>query len=112
MAEKLGFYELLEPHFSLGLAVQNANGSALRDLRDANAQLNQSLPGASATLSRIVTGILDYLSIEELHSAADETAVVYVADRDASARPNSAARGAQTPICLPASRSPRKAGRS
>src|SRR5919199_6754264 len=77
MAEKLGFYELLDPYFSLGLTAQNANGATLRDLRDASAQLNQSLPGASATLSRIVTGILDYLSIEELHSAADEVAVVY-----------------------------------
>jgi len=77
MPEKLGFYELLEPYFSFGLTTQNANGTTLRDLRDANAQLNQSLPGASATLSRIVTGILDYLSIEELHSSADETAVVY-----------------------------------
>ena len=47
------------------------------NLRDANASLNTNLPGASATLSRIVTGLLDYLSIEELHSAANETTVVY-----------------------------------
>jgi len=77
MAEKLGFYELLEPYFSLGLAAQNADGATLRDLRDASAPLAQSLPGASATLARIVTGILDYLSVEELHTAADELAVVY-----------------------------------
>lgn len=77
MSEKLGFYELLEPHFSFGLAIQNSNGLILRGLRDANAQLNRSLPGASATLSRIVTSILDYLSIEELHTSVSETAVVY-----------------------------------
>jgi len=77
MSEKLGFYELLEPYFSLGLAAQNATGTTLRDLRAANASLNQNLPGASATLARIVTSLLDYLSVEELHSAADDTAVVY-----------------------------------
>ena len=77
MSDKLGFYELLEPHFSFGLAAQNANGATLLALRNANAPLGQSLPGASATLSRIITGILDYLSVEELHSTAGETAVVY-----------------------------------
>ena len=77
MSKKLGFYELLEPYFSFGLAAQNATGTILRDLRDADAQLNKSLPGTSSTLSRIVTGILDYLSVEELHTSVSETAVVY-----------------------------------
>lgn len=77
MSEKLGFYELLEPYFSIGLIAQNTSGIALLALRDANAQLNNSFPGASDTLSRIITGILDYLSIEGLHSAVDETAGVY-----------------------------------
>lgn len=77
MSEKLGFYELLEPYVAFGLAAQNANGATLLALRNANAPFGQSLPGASATLSRIVTGILDYLSVEELHSTAGETAVVY-----------------------------------
>ena len=75
MSEKLGFYELLEPYFSLGLVAQNANGLTLRDLRDANASLNANLPGASATLARIVTELLDYLSVEELHTA-DRKSVV------------------------------------
>ncbi|MDQ3808755.1 MAG: hypothetical protein M3336_00520 [Chloroflexota bacterium] len=76
MAGKLGFYELLEPYFSFGLAASTP-GATLADLRDANAQLNHTLPGASATLARVVTQILDYLSVEELLTSVDDNAVVY-----------------------------------
>ena len=55
----------------------NTSGTILRDLRDSNVLLSHSVPNASSTLSRIITEILDYLSVEELHSIADETAVVF-----------------------------------
>ena len=77
MAPSLGFYELLEPYFAFGLAAATTPGATLAHLRDANADLNRTLPGASATLMRIVTEFLDYLSVEELLTSADETAVVY-----------------------------------
>jgi hypothetical protein len=76
MASSLGFYELLEPYFAFGLAA-NTPGAALADLRQASADLNRTLPGASSALMRVVTGILDYLSVEELLTSASEEAVVY-----------------------------------
>jgi hypothetical protein len=76
MAATLGFYELLEPYFSFGLAA-GTPGRTLADLRDANANLTSTFPGSSATLLRIVTELLDYLSVEELLTTVDENAVVY-----------------------------------
>jgi large repetitive protein len=76
MAATLGFYELLEPYFAFGLAADTP-GTTLADLRDANANLTSTFPGSSATLLRIVTELLDYLSVEELLASVDEDAVVY-----------------------------------
>ena len=77
MAAKLGFYELLEPYFSFGLAASTVPGNTLVDLRDANADISRTFPGASTTLMSVVTGLLDYLSVEELLTSVDENAVVY-----------------------------------
>lgn len=76
MASALGFYELLEPYFSFGLAASTTPGTTLVRLRDSNAGLNTTFPGASTTVMRIVTELLDYLSVEELLTSADENAVV------------------------------------
>jgi hypothetical protein len=77
MAATVGFYELLEPYFAFNLAARNLPGPALLGLRNSNAGLGTSLPGASGTLSRIVTELLDYLSVEELLTSVEENAIVY-----------------------------------
>lgn len=75
MSEKLGFCELLEPHFALSLADQSADCALLRELRDTSTPLDHALSGTSATVSQFAVGLLDYLLIEELHSTTDDTAV-------------------------------------
>ncbi len=79
MAEKLGFYELLQPYIAFGLIKQNATGKNIGDLHKAGAQLQSSFPGAASALSDIVTGILDYLSVDlnKLHTAIDESNIVF-----------------------------------
>ena len=72
MASALGFYELLEPYFSFGLAASTTPGTTLVRLRDSNAGVNTTFPGASTTLMRIVTELLDYLSVEELLTSTDK----------------------------------------
>ncbi len=77
MPQKLGFYELLEPYISFGLTAQNTRGEDLLDMRDAGVGINSNFPGASDTITRFLTDILDYLSVEELFTVADENAIVY-----------------------------------
>ena len=55
MAATVGFYELLEPYFAFRLAATNLSGAALLALRNSNGGLGGTLPGASGTLTRIVT---------------------------------------------------------
>ncbi|MEN8202285.1 MAG: hypothetical protein ABFS28_06795 [Bacteroidota bacterium] len=76
MPGKLGFYELFEPYIKFGLIAQNISGENLRDLRNAQATLTSNFPGASGLLSNFITGILDYLSVEELFSSEDENAII------------------------------------
>jgi hypothetical protein len=77
MAATAGFYELLEPYFAFGLAAANMPGATLAGLRSANAGLGGTVSGASGTLTRIVTELLDYLSVEELLTSVDESSIVY-----------------------------------
>lgn len=77
MAATVGFYELLEPYFGFRLAATNLPGAALIALRNSNGGLGATLPGASNTLARIVTELLDYLSVEELLTSVDENSIVY-----------------------------------
>lgn len=78
MSDKLGFYELLQPYIGFGLLIQAPdNGKKISDFQDAGAPVINNFPGPSATLSRIVTGILDYLSVEKLHTAINENIIVY-----------------------------------
>ena len=77
MAATVGFYELLEPYFAFGLAASNLPGAALLGLRNSNGGLGGTLPGASGTLTRVVTELLDYLSVEELLTSVEENAIVY-----------------------------------
>ena len=77
MATTVGFYELLEPYFGFPLAARNLRGPELLALRNSNAGFGGTLPGASDTLTRIVTELLDYLSVEELLTSVDETSIVY-----------------------------------
>src|SRR5215207_6154431 len=77
MSEKLGFYELLQPYIAFGLLTQNSTGKDINDFQKAGAPLISNFPGPSATLSKIITGILDYLSVEELHTAINESIIVY-----------------------------------
>jgi hypothetical protein len=81
MADTLGFYELLEPYFSFGLAATNLPGAALLARRNSNGGLGSTLPGASNTLTRIVTELLDYLSVEELLTSVDEKDVLQLCSR-------------------------------
>jgi large repetitive protein len=77
MSTKLGFYEILQPYVAFGLLTQNSTGKNISDLQKAQAPLVSNFPGPAGTLSKIVTGILDYLSIEELHTAINESVIVY-----------------------------------
>jgi len=77
MAAGVGFYELLEPYFSFRLAASNLPGASLLALRNSSGGLGGTLPGASSTLTRIVTELLDYLSVEELLTSVDENSIVY-----------------------------------
>lgn len=77
MSEKLGFYEILQPYIAFGLLTQNSTGKNISDAHQAGAPLLTAFPGPSATLTRIVTGILDYLSVEELHTSINESIIVY-----------------------------------
>lgn len=77
MSATLGFYELLQPYFAFPLAARNLPGASLLALRNSAGGLGGALPGASATLTRIVTELLDYLSVEELLTSVDENAIVY-----------------------------------
>src|ERR1700704_5768674 len=77
MSATLGFYELLEPYFAFPLAASNLSGASLLALRNSSGGLGGTLPGASATLTRIVTELLDYLSVEELLTSVDENSIVY-----------------------------------
>ena len=64
-------------HICLPPSREHPSGPSLLALRDSNGGLGSTLPGASTTLTRIVTELLDYLSVEELLTSADETSVVY-----------------------------------
>jgi hypothetical protein len=77
MSATLGFYELLEPYFAFPLAASNLSGASLLALRNSSGGLGGTLPGASATLTRIVTELLDYLSVEELLTSVEENSIVY-----------------------------------
>jgi hypothetical protein len=77
MSATVGFYELLEPYFAFRLAASNVPGATLLALRNSNGGLGSTLPGASNTLTRIVTELLDYLSVEELFTSVDENSIVY-----------------------------------
>ena len=77
MSATVGFYELLEPYFAFRLAASNLPGPALLALRNSNGGLGSTLPGATNTLTRIVTELLDYLSVEELLTSIDENSIVY-----------------------------------
>jgi hypothetical protein len=77
MSATLGFYELLDPYFAFPLAASNLSGASLLALRNSSGGLGGTLPGASATLTRIVTELLDYLSVEELLTSVDENSIVY-----------------------------------
>lgn len=77
MGLALGFYELLEPYFGFQFAARNLQGTTLLALRNAGGGLGGALPGASGTLARTVTELLDYLSVEELLTSVDEESVVY-----------------------------------
>jgi hypothetical protein len=77
VSANVGFYELLEPYFGFGLAASNLSSASLLALRNSNGGLGTALPGASNTLTRIVTEFLDYLSVEELLTSVDENSIVY-----------------------------------
>ena len=77
MADKLGFYELLQPYIAFGLLTQNATGKNISDFQKAQGKVLSSFPGPSSALTSITTGILDYLSVEELHSSFNESIIVY-----------------------------------
>ena len=77
MSEKLGFYELLQPYVAFGMLVENSTGLEINALQKAGSKLSSSFSGPASTLSKIATTILDYLSVEELHTAIDESIIVY-----------------------------------
>ncbi|HSB92354.1 MAG TPA: hypothetical protein VLC28_04520, partial [Flavitalea sp.] len=77
MPGKLGFYELLQPYVGFGLLTQSATAKNISDFQKAQGKVLSSFPGPSSALTAIATGILDYLSVEELHSSYNESLIVY-----------------------------------
>ena len=106
MSATVGFYELLEPYFAFRLAASNLPGASLLALRNASGGLGSTLPGASNTLTRIVTELLDYLSVEELLTSVDENSIVYRGSAKFGGD------GRASPSLPPRRRSPRPAARS
>ncbi len=67
---KLGFLDLIQSQFTLGLTVPHMNSTMLQHVPD--------IPGGIlANLPQQVHDFLAYVSVEELHTAYDDTAVMY-----------------------------------
>jgi|GEM_PF-2993141 len=67
---KFGFLDLIQSQFTLGLTVPNLNGTMLQQV--------PNIPnGILANMPQQVHDFLAFVSVEELHTAYDNTAVVY-----------------------------------
>jgi hypothetical protein len=67
---KLGILDLIQSQFMLGLTVPNMNSTMLQQVPNIPDSVLANLPGQ-------VHDFLAYVSVEELHTAYDDTAVVY-----------------------------------
>lgn len=67
---KLGFIDLLQSQFSLGLTVPTLGGAALQQIPNIPNQVLGNMP-------QQVHDFLAFVSVDELHTAYDNTAVVY-----------------------------------